>query len=551
MSRRRPLITAILGRVARAILAAAAIAAAAGAAGGCGDRAGGWSAPAGQPQAIGLAHSVALLDLPAQRIVALAAAPHGALAPRRTPTRRNVVAAASSPRGDKLYLLSAGHRAALGDPIPDEEPLLTAFDDGPALPVEIKLGLTDPLDGLAIDPSGSWAVIYAAGKDGSALVTNPNELVIVDLAAGTARHHTIHSFGGRPERIVITRALALPGGPAPLLIVQAPQQLALLPLAPGGAGELAEITVRLAGPTAVNPPPPADIVFDDGDPDDSGDTRIGIRFQGDRNLMMLQLVASSDGGAGFLPSVNVADAGGVPSDIAFVRTDGGMRLAALVPATSQAVLIDPVTTATTLFALPAAYQRLSLVTDGAGAPGGADVALLWQGSAAAGAGGVAFWELGQAAGRPFRSIETVAIADPVTDVLAVPLAGAAVKILAGTQAFYVLDLAARTAAPLVTSTALKQVRLTVSPTGARVWAFRPGATDLAVTDVGSKQVRSLRADSSIDAVFEVGQDTGDGRSLIALHQVGAIGATVYDVDAPDDTGRKIYGGLLVEGPYAN
>jgi len=331
--------------------------------------------------------------------------------------------------------------------------------------------------------------------------------------------------------------------------VQAPQQLALLPLAPAGAGDLPEITVRLAGPTAVNPPPPADIVVDDGDAADNGDTRIGIRFRGDRNLMILQLVPSADGGAGFLPSVNVADAGGVPSDIAFVRTDGGMRLAALVPAASQAVLIDPVTTSTTPFALPAAYQRLSLVTAGAGAPGGADVALLWQGSAAA--GGVAFWELGQAAGRPFRSIETVAIADPVADVLEVPLAGAAVKILAGTQAFYVLDLAARTAAPLITSTALKQVHLTVSPTGARVWTFRPGATDLAVTDVASKQVRTLRADTAINAVFEIGQDTGDGRSLIALHQVGAIGATVYDVDAPDDTGRKIYGGLLVEGPYAN
>jgi hypothetical protein len=335
-------------------------------------------------------------------------------------------------------------------------------------------------------------------------------------------------------------------------MVQAPQQLALLPLTPATAtaGDLPEITVRLAGPTTVSPPAPADIAVDDGEPDDSGDTRIGIRFQGDRNVMMLQLAASAGGGTGFLPAVNVADVGGVPSDIAFVRTDGGMRLAALVPAAGQAVLIDPVTTTTTPFALPAAYQRMSLVTDGAGAPGGADVALLWQGSGAA-AGGVAFWELGQAAGRPFRSIETIAIADPVADVLAVPLAGAAVKILAGVQAFYVLDLAARTAAPLVTSTVVKQVRLSVSPTGARVWTFRPGATDLAVTDVASKQVRTLRADTSIDAVFEIGQDTGDGRSLIALHQVGAIGATVYDVDAPDDTGRKIYGGLLLEGPYEN
>jgi hypothetical protein len=45
--------------------------------------------------------------------------------------------------------------------------------------------------------------------------------------------------------------------------------------------------------------------------------------------------------------VNLTDVGGVPSDIAFVRTDGGLRLAALVPTRSAAVLVDPVTSLTT------------------------------------------------------------------------------------------------------------------------------------------------------------------------------------------------------------
>ncbi len=502
-----------------------------------------WSQPAGQPQAIGLARSVAVIDTPAQRVVALGITAGGNLTLRSTPTARDVVAAAPAPDGSKLYLLTAGHRATLGDSIPDERPLLTAYDDGSAPPVAIDLGLTDPLDGLILDSTGRWAVVYAANTGSQALVSNPNELVIVDLASGTERHHTVHSFGGRPQQLTITPTLSLPGGPSQLLVVQSDQEMALLPL-DGDPGADDEITVRLDDGGAQRPPP-AGLVVDDGDPADTGDARIGIRFQGDRNVMMLQLAPSMGGTAGFLPSVNVADAGGVPTDIAFVRTDGGLRFAALVPSANAAVLIDPATTVTTTVALPAPYQKMSLVTAGAGGAS-TDVALLWQGGTTG--AGVAFWELGQAAGRPFRSIETVGVGAQVGAVLDVPLPGAALKVLAAatSQTFYVLDLAARTAAPLLTSA--PRTTLVVSPTGARVWTFLPGGMDLAATDVVTKQVRTLQSDSPIDAVFEIGQSDSDtGRSLIALHELGNLGATIYDVDAPDDSTRRIYGGLLEEG----
>jgi hypothetical protein len=509
-----------------------------------------WSQPIGTPQAIGLAQSVALIDGGARRVVALSATAGGALTVRRTPTGRNVVAAIAAPDGHKLYLLSAGHRATLGDAVPDERPRLTAYDDGPAPPMEIDLGLTDPLDGLMLDPTGRWAVVFAAASTSHALVTNPNELVIVDLAARTARHHTVHSFGGRPDNLMITPMLSLPEGPRQLLIVQSQQALALLPL----GDDDNEISVRLDDSSdTTQRPPPAAVVVDDGDPASADDARIGIRFQNDRNVMILQLAGSSGGAAGFLPSVNVVDVGGVPSDIAFVRTDGGLRLAALVPTASVAVLVDPTTTIVTSVALPAPYQRLSLVTGGAGGTTGtADVALLWQGGTAG--AGVAFWELGQAAGQAFRSIETVAVGAQVGAVLDVPLAGAALKVLGGTgsgaQTFYVLDLAARTAAPL--SISEPRTTLKVSPTGQRVWTFVPGGMALASTDVASKQVRSLRADSAVDDVFEIGHSSDDGtRSLIALHDGGAIGVTVYDVDAPDDSTRRIYGGLLEEGVNAD
>ena len=125
----------------------------------CGGRPAIWSEAVEKPRAIGLARSIALLDLQAQRVVALSAAPGRALSLRQTPTGRQVVAAVPAPDGQKLYVLTAGHRAGLGDPIADERPRLTAIDDGPLAPVEIDLGLTDPLDGLVLDPTGRGAVV--------------------------------------------------------------------------------------------------------------------------------------------------------------------------------------------------------------------------------------------------------------------------------------------------------------------------------------------------------------------------------------------------------
>jgi hypothetical protein len=140
----------------------------------------------------------------------------------------------------------------------------------------------------------------------------------------------------------------------------------------------------------------------------------------------------------------------------------------------------------------------------------------------------------------------------VSDVLDVPRTDLPLKVLAtsGANTFYVLDLGSRTAAPLITSEA--RVDLTVSPVGQRVWTFAPGGDALAATDLSGKQVRTLRADTPIDSVFEIGR-TGvmGGRALVALHQSGAVGATVYDAETQDDTKRRIYGALLEEGPYAN
>ncbi len=516
----------------------------------CGGRPDFWSQAPSGAEAFGLSNAVALHDRSAQRVVALGVGSDGGLTKTSFPTGKNVVATAVDAQGTRLFLLSAGHRGGLGDTQPDEAPGLTIIDGSATSPTSrlIDLGdvLSDPLDGLTIDPTGQWAVLYARGAQG-AFVTNPNELVVVRLAPDAPKPVpvTLHSFGGRPEKLVFAPELSLPGpaGKSHLLIVQSAQDLSLVSL---DHPERPEITVRLADAAAASAPRPAEIIVDDGDPAKTDDARIGVRFQNDTSVMTLQL-APAPGPNGFAPVPNVTDVGGVPSALAFVRTDGGLRLAALVPDRTRAVLVDPVTTLTSEVALPTAYHSLSLVTTATGATpsgAGADVALLWNGSA--GQAGVAFWELGQAAGRPFRSLETVAVADTVTGVLDVSGLNATSKVLSTAQGsvFYVLDLALRTATPLLTAS--PGVTLFVSPTGARVWTFEKGGTALAATDLATKHVRTLHLDEPASAVFEIAG--GAGRTLVVLHDFGGIGATLLDANNPNDNQRRLYGALLTETP---
>jgi len=185
------------------------------------------------------------------------------------------------------------------------------------------------------------------------------------------------------------------------------------------------------------------------------------------------------------------------------------------------------------------------------AAAGPDLALLWNGTTSL--AGVAFWELGRAAGLPFRSIETVGIDGVVSAVRDVPGKNDALKVLStaggssSVGTFFVLDLGARTATPLLTAT--PNVSLSVSPTGARVWAFNPGGLGLASTELPSGRVHSLTVDTPASALFEITRADGKGQSLVVLHEGGGLGATIFDADNPNEGGRRIYGALLTEGSY--
>ena len=515
----------------------------------CGGHASNWSAsPPSPPPTFGLASSVAIVDDPTHRVVTLSARADQVLQVSALPVGHHVLSSVASPDLARLLVLSAGDAPRRSDA--DQFPSLTVLDTSGASPVASSYRMSEPLGSLAVDPLGRYAAAFASGANSTSFVENPNEIVLFDLSAPpgpnnpTAR--TIRSFGGRPQRLTFTQELQLPAGPRRLLVIETDQDVTILDLDHAmDDPPRTEITVRLTSGGDSRQLVPAGIAVDDGDPKRTDDARIAVRTTDDTNVITLQLAPSAMGAANdFTPQINLTDVGGIPSDVAFVHTDGGLRVTALVPSSSSAVLVDPDTSVTSSIVLPSPYAHLSLVTSLVQQNGGtnADVAMLWD---AQGSTGVALWTLGETAGAPYRSVEVLGLADSVTDVVEVPQPNAHLKLLetASQSGFYVLDLHSRTAAPLSTSgTSI----LAVSPDGARLWAFERGTSNLSELDFSSLRPVPLYSDRPIDAVYDIARDDG-GRALVAIHAQGAIGATVFDALSPDTATARLYSGLLLEG----
>jgi len=537
---------------------------------GCGDRHARWAATdTSMARPFALGDAVAIVDPTAERVLMVTTDSDLEAYGRSIPIDRQVRVSATTPDRSKLFIVTAGdagQRPPSGKTA--QAPALLVLTSAPTEALR-RYPLAEPFTGLALDPQGEWAVVYADAAS-SALVNNPNELLLVELgqpaAAGTnPRSIVLRSFGGRPQRFTFTDALDLPGGPPRrLLIVETEQDVALVDLA---HPEMPEITIQLTSGQDARQVQPAGLSVTDGDAG-PGDTRIAIRLAGSSSIVLASLVAAT--GRDFRPEINLTDVGGVPSDSAFVRTDGGaLALAALVPARRSATLIDPATGVTIEVPLPADYQKLSLVTASAGATAtaaagtpavtlpGSDVALLWSASAA---GGIAFWELGHTAGQPYRAAETIGVSAAITGVIDVGGMNPQLKLLRTTQnQFFLLDLATRESSPFQTRRG--DVQLRVSAEGDRAWAFAPDSTELSMVDLTTQHPQQLAVDREIADLFDIAatharagesavSDT-QARSLVAWNAHGNQGLTIYDAramagdaDAPVDRRRNISSVLL-------
>jgi hypothetical protein len=511
---------------------------------GCDDRDPVWDAYVEQPAtALAMNTAVAVVDAPAQRALVLPVDADLQLSPASLPIGQGYAASAATPDGRHLLVLSRGvvpRRTA-----DDEGPSLSMIAASPAPQLVHRYELGDPLARLAVDPESRFAVAFPSSDDGT-FVHNPNELVIFDLERGPSADNpvelTLRSFGGRPERLTFTPVLGLPGGERRLLVAETDRDVSLVDL---DHLDLPEITIPLtSGP---DPLAPAQVAVSDGDPDRDDDARVALRIAGDPNVIVVDLLPVADEDASATPqsfraSPNVVFVGGTPTDVAFVQTDGGLRLAAVVPSAQVLTLVDPLTGVSSGVELGAPFERMALVTSIVG-PGedGSDVALLWSSASP----DIAFVALGSTVGKPYKSIERTELGQPIARVLDVPAPNGHLKLLQALdgRAIFVLDVRERTVAPIETSSSATELAL--SPTGERAW-LSAGSAELAGLDLASLHPVNLVLSRSIDALFDI-ERSGGGRALIALHSSGALGATVLDGESPSLAGAREYFGLLLGG----
>jgi hypothetical protein len=518
---------------------------------GCGDRAEGWDKVPYVTHTVGLASSFALVDQSSHVVSLFAVGSDLSVAPRRHAAGIGVVNVASSRDGSRLFVLSEGvqprRRAE------DDLPALTVYDGtgSGAPPVRYDLG-GERLSGLAVDPLGQWVVVYNASK---AFVSNQNVLVFVDVtqppvAGQNPRVRTLLSFGSSPQRFTFTPELDLQAGKRRLLVVETQREVQIQDLS---HLERSEVTVQLNSGDVTTSVQPAGVLVDDGEPDRTDDARIAVRTANEAAVYVLTLGPPATGGTNdFYPTPNIIGLASVPSDVAFVRTDAGRRLAVLQPLKKKATLIDADTTVPTDIDMPAAYGRMALVTgEVQNAPEKADVALLWGGGK--GATGVAFWSLGKSVGQPYRSIEMLNdVFTQISDIVAVPPPNDGLKVLkpdtsgtsSVTRQFYVLDLRAHAAYPLTATGA--GTTLEVAADGKRLWLYEKGGRNVARVDLGTLYPRNLTLDSVAASVFDLGR-AGGGRAMVAVHASGTYGATVFDADSPDEAAAVTHVGLLQGG----
>ncbi|HQP34422.1 MAG TPA: hypothetical protein PLI95_04575 [Polyangiaceae bacterium] len=515
---------------------------------GCGERPEGWDQPVSVQHVAGLSGAVAMVDESIHRVSLVAIGKDLSLDTRHQPTGVGIASVKPSPDGQKLYVLARGVQPRLGPD--DDRPALWVYDGTGKGDLLARYELDAPLDGLTVDPLGQFVVVHPSGSSG-AFVENPNELVIIDVTQPASSTNpvlrTLRSFGGTPQRLTFTDPLMLPAGERRLLIVETDQEVSLLDL---DNLDRPEVTVVLNSADGTTNVKPAEVAVDEGDADKANDTRVAIRTNqsGVFLLTLAELPPGKQAYNDFDVVVNIIGLSGVPSDIGFVRTDAGRRLAVLEPQHSRASLVDPETTVVTTVDLPTSYGSMAVVTDRAGGSGDeSDVALLWGGDSSA--IGVAFWSLGKSVGQPYRSIEVLTgVASSVARVVDVPAPNDVLKLLIP-QAFgggqvYVLDMQHRTASPLFTYSS--SVEMEVSDDGLRAWFYVPGTSSLARIDLETLHPVNLYLDRTTKAVFDV-TTQGGGRAAVALHPTGAWGATVFDATQPDDATAARHVGILQGG----
>ena len=125
----------------------------------CGDRDEVWEADVDGAEALAMAGTVAIVDPEADRALLLETDAELGLDMQNIPIGTGFARAAVTPDGDRMLVLSRGvipRRSA-----EDEPPSLSLIASAEEV---TRFELADPLSGLAVDPEGRFAVVFASAR---------------------------------------------------------------------------------------------------------------------------------------------------------------------------------------------------------------------------------------------------------------------------------------------------------------------------------------------------------------------------------------------------
>lgn len=533
---------------------------------GCGSRDAAWDSTPGAVMLGQLSDAAIFVDANLNRGLVVTARGDQSLDFSAVRLGKKIVSATTSSDRRRAFVLSQGDDVRLR--ATDESAALSVLEAGHPRDVA-RYELPDALTSLALDPAGRYAIVYAGDASSGGFIQNPNELLVVDLeappgAGNPARRDLPSHLGGSPKRLTFSPPLHLAGGDRRLLVVETDRDVMLIDLEhPERPDVSLPVKDRHTDARVLSP---AGIAIDPGQPGASGRSpSIAIRTNADDNVIIYTLGPSGRDAPDndFIPTPNAAVVGGVPTDIAFVNTNQGPRLVALVASPAPTGFLIKVDDNQTLSAkFGATYQQLSPVagfapeisTEG-------DQLLLW--STDGRTASIAFWDLDKVPDIPFgsidtlKSVETINLSGPIAAVTSIPERN--LKIVATTsRSLYVLDPQQHLTSAL---NATGSVTLRYSREGDRAWAFQPSQKQLAQIALAGAHITNVDVDQAVSDVIEIDAQ-GGGRALLVLHMPvtasggerqtfgipgQAYGVTVFDALAPRAAQSRRYGALLIEG----
>ncbi len=364
-----------------------------------------------------------------------------------------------------------------------------------------RFALDGQYGAAAFGPDARRVVLYHLPGARRGVISNPNQVALLDLAAGTRVERSLRSFGSQPNAVVVGPARALAGAERQLAWVMAERYLAVVDLA---APEAREVVVHLTLAEDPRPVTPTQVTFGEVE----GAATYYVRADGSDDVFALTFPDAAPADTVPVPYLNQLPAGPAPADVVALDVADGPR----VFAAGAGVLsvIDPITGRQVPVSVGhPATRLLPFRAPRADGEGEGWSALVW----APGGAAVVFADLDLLEQRRGRAMTPLVLPTPLTELSPLPGRRAAVG-RDGSSRVVLLDFDARTATPLEAGGVLGVLR--VDPGGDRVYVTVQNVAefdryDLASIDVDTATASSARLPDTPRALLLV---PGAGRLVV-------------------------------------